>query len=137
MNNKIKNIIGIIGLGVLMTSCAVTHNTIGDITLLDNNGGVVREWDNSIIHQEFNNGYITFTSLKNGGLNFVDESGEAHYISGGIIIVDNIKESNPIKNSIKTGGQYNPYAIYAEKEKARKEKKEKNSYDPYDPGIHF
>lgn len=130
MNNKVKNIIGIIGLGVLMTSCSVTHNTIGDITLLDNNGGIIREWDNSIIHQELDNGYTTFTSFKNGGLNFVDESGEAHYISGGIIIVDNIKENNPVRTSINTGTQYNPYTIYAEKEKARKEKNA--AVDPYD-----
>lgn len=126
MNNKVKNIIGIIGLGVLMTSCSITHNTVGDITLLDNNGEIIREWDNSIIHQEMDNGYTTFTSLKNGGLNFVDESGEAHYISGGIIIVDNIKETKPIRTSINTSSPYNPYTI--EKETVRKE----NSYDPYD-----
>lgn len=137
MNNKVKIIIGIIGLGVLMTSCTSVKytTTIGDITLLDNNGGIIREWDNSIINQKidfiesYKESYNTFTSLKNGGLNFIDESGETHYISGGIIIVDNIKESI----NISTGHNYD---IYEEKEKAMKESKE-NSYDPYDPGIHF
>lgn len=117
MNNKVKNIIGIIGLGVLMTSCVSTKwvtttvitTTYGDISLLDNNGGVVREWDNSTIqgetetttdYYEFYGGEShwknsshstsTFTSLKNNGLNFTDESGETHYVSGGIIIIDNI-----------------------------------------------
>lgn len=118
MNNKVKNIIGIIGLGVLMASCVstswvstrVTTTTYGDISLLDNNGEVIREWNNTAIQgeietttdfYEFYGGEShwkhrsygitsTFTSLKNNGLNFTDESGETHYVSGGIIIIDNI-----------------------------------------------
>lgn len=84
---------------VILSSCGVTQYTTtqGDITLLNNNGEVVRQWEESTMGVEVTYTSLGYTSsysskaLKNSGLSFTDKNGESHYISGGIIIVDNIK----------------------------------------------
>ncbi len=99
-----KHIGIIILLMVILSSCGVTiytTTTSGDITLLNNNGEVIRQWEESTMSVETtitSGGYTTSsdyvgTPLKNGGINFTDKNGESHYVSGGIIIIDNIKTS--------------------------------------------
>ena len=86
---------------VILSSCGVTqYTTYADITLLNNNGEVIRQWDNSALQSTtvYSSGdrYTHGDPLKNSGLNFTDKDGETHYISGGIIIVDNIKTCREI-----------------------------------------
>lgn len=91
---------------ILLCSCATTFvsQTYGDISLLNLNGETIRKWDNSVIESEkttkqtdFYTG-ITYTDtdktngIKEGGaINFRDENGIYHYVSGGIIIIDNLR----------------------------------------------
>ena len=82
---------------IILTSCGVTKITsYGDVSLLNTNGETIQKWENSTLSSETYDNYtgqqISYSlPLKNGGLNFTDKDGEAHYISGGIIIVDNIR----------------------------------------------
>lgn len=88
---------------VILSSCGAyitTITTSGDITLLNNNGEVIKQWEESTMSVDITStegGYIHSehigTPLKNGGINFTDKNGESHYVSGGIIIIDNIKTS--------------------------------------------
>ena len=85
---------------IILTSCGVTKVTsYGDVSLLNTNGEVIQKWENSTLSSETYDNYTGeqisyFFPLKNGGLNFTDKDGEGHYISGGIIIVDNIRTIN-------------------------------------------
>ena len=85
---------------IILTSCGVTKITsYGDVSLLNTNGEVIQKWENSTLSSETYDNYTGeqisyFFPLKNGGLNFTDKDGEGHYISGGIIIVDNIRTIN-------------------------------------------
>ena len=84
----------------MLTSCGVPKITsYGDVSLLNTNGEVIQKWENSTLSSETYDNYTGeqisyFFPLKNGGLNFTDKDGEGHYISGGIIIVDNIRTIN-------------------------------------------
>ena len=88
---------------IILTSCGVTKVTsYGDVSLLNTNGEVIQKWENSTLSSETYDNYtgqqISYSlPLKNGGLNFTDKDGESHYISGGIIIVDNIRTINQSK----------------------------------------
>ena len=60
---------------------------------------MIQKWENSTLSSETYDNYTGeqisyFFPLKNGGMNFTDKDGEGHYISGGIIIVDNIRTIN-------------------------------------------
>ena len=98
-----KHIGILILLMVILSSCGVTiytTTTSGNITLLNNNGEVIRQWEESTMSVETTiiSGGAASTDyvgnpLKNGGINFTDKNGESHYVSGGIIIIDNIKTS--------------------------------------------
>ena len=85
---------------IILTSCGVTKITsYGDVSLLNTNGEMIQKWENSTLSSETYDNYTGeqisyFFPLKNGGLNFTDKDGEGHYISGGIIIVDNIRTIN-------------------------------------------
>ena len=85
---------------IILTSCGVTKVTsYGDVSLLNTNGEMIQKWENSTLSSETYDNYTGeqisyFFPLKNGGLNFTDKDGEGHYISGGIIIVDNIRTIN-------------------------------------------
>ncbi len=99
--------IGIFILLVFLTSCGVTI-TYGDISVLNNNGETIRQWDNCLLEEtgyEYNP--TTKSSQKvryyyginrNEGISFKDKTGEIHYVSGGIIIIDNIKDVNDESN---------------------------------------
>lgn len=82
---------------IILTSCGVTKvASYGDVSLLNTNGEVIQKWENSTLGAETYDNYtgqqISYSQpLKNSGLNFTDKDGEGHYISGGIIIVDNIR----------------------------------------------
>lgn len=85
---------------IILTSCGVTKvASYGDVSLLNTNGEVIQKWENSTLGAETYDNYtgqqISYSQpLKNSGLNFTDKDGEGHYISGGIIIVDNIRTIN-------------------------------------------
>src|SRR5574344_179362 len=85
---------------IILTSCGVTKVTsYGDVSLLNTNGEVIQKWENSTLGAETYDNYtgqqISYSQpLKNSGLNFTDKDGEGHYISGGIIIVDNIRTTS-------------------------------------------
>lgn len=90
---------------VTLTSCGVVSKYVyGDISLMDDNGQIIRKYDNSVLQYEemdIATGKKTSSSYSikyGGGLLFSDSDGETHYINGGIIIVDNIRNlSKPIK----------------------------------------
>jgi len=90
---------------VTLTSCGVASKYVyGDISLMDDNGQTIRQYDNSVLQYEemdLATGKKTSSSYSikyGGGLLFSDSAGETHYINGGIIIVDNIRNlSKPIK----------------------------------------
>ena len=98
-STDMKHIIPFILL-IILTSCGVTKITsYGDVSLLNTNGEVIQKWENSTLSSETYDNYTGeqisyFFPLKNGGMNFTDKDGEGHYISGGIIIVDNIRTIN-------------------------------------------
>lgn len=85
---------------IILTSCGVTKvASYGDVSLLNTNGEVIQKWENSTLGAETYDNYtgqqISYSQpLKNSGLNFTDKDGEGHYISGGIIIVDNIRTTS-------------------------------------------
>lgn len=82
-----------------LSSCAITgnitHTTYGDISVLDLNGQTIRKWDNCTMDVAVTDGYgqslhKSYAIKEGGGLSFTDNTGEAHYVHGGVIIVDNI-----------------------------------------------
>ena len=130
---------------IILTSCGVTKITsYGDVSLLNTNGEVIQKWENSTLSSETYDNYtgqqISYSlPLKNGGLNFTDKDGEGHYISGGIIIVDNIRTINQSTPAIQesdndltsdnnlTSEYENLNEQYSEKEKYLKQNKGKLS----------
>ena len=124
---------------IILTSCGVTKVTsYGDVSLLNTNGEIIQKWESSTLGSETYDNYtgqqISYSlPLKNGGLNFTDKDGETHYISGGIIIVDNIRtinQSTPViqKSDNDLTSEYeNLKEQYSEKKKYLKQNKGKLS----------
>lgn len=88
-------------LALILSSCGTTTKiTYGDISVLDLNGQTIQQWDHCTMDVEVtNDGYskpfYTSHAIKNGGgLAFVDNTGEAHYVHGGVIIVNNIHDES-------------------------------------------
>ena len=114
---------------VFLTSCGVTNViSYGDVSLLNTNGEMVQKWDNSTLSTETYNNYngqqISYSHpLKNGGLNFTDKDGETHYISGGIIIVNNIRTTKSPELTIQTSDN-NQTSEYENLKKQYSEKKQ-------------
>ena len=137
-STDMKHIIPFILL-IILTSCGVTKITsYGDVSLLNTNGEMIQKWENSTLSSETYDNYTGeqisyFFPLKNGGLNFTDKDGEGHYISGGIIIVDNIRTINQSTPAIQesdndlTSEYENLNEQYSEKEKYLKQNKGKLS----------
>lgn len=86
---------------ILLCSCATTFvtQTYGDISLLNNNGETIKKWDNSVLETTravaSTGAYAEATELNgfkaSGAVNFKDKNGEYHWVSGGIIIIDNLR----------------------------------------------
>ena len=130
---------------VIFTSCGVTNViSYGDVSLLNTNGEMIQKWESSTLSTEIYDNYtgqqISYSyPLKNSGLNFTDKDGEGHYISGGIIIVDNIRTINQSTPAIQesdndltsdnnlTSEYENLNEQYSEKEKYLKQNKGKLS----------
>ena len=124
---------------IILTSCGVTNVTSsGDVSLLNTNGEMIQKWENSTLGSETYDNYtgqqISYSQpLKNSGLNFTDKDGEYHYISGGIIIVDNIRtisQSTPViqeSDNDLTSEYENLKEQYSEKKKYLKQNKGKLS----------
>ena len=132
---------------IILTSCGVTTavsygvttvTSYGDISLLNTNGEMIQKWENSTLGSETYDNYtgqqISYSQpLKNSGLNFTDKDGESHYISGGIIIVDNIRaisKSTPViqeSDNDLTSEYENLKEQYSEKKKYLKQNKGKLS----------
>ena len=84
-----KKIFSLIAMAVL-SSCSTLY-VMGDVTLMNDDGAVMRSYPNSILEQHDITG--SSYSIKNGGmLNFQDAYGDFHLIGGGIICVDNLRE---------------------------------------------
>lgn len=95
-----KHIITILAIAAaaILTSCGTTTMiTYGDISVLDLNGKQIRQWDNCTMDVSVTDNYSgqnlqkTYAIKNGGGLAFTDDSGESHYVAGGVIIVDNIR----------------------------------------------
>ena len=137
-STDMKHIIPFIVL-IILTSCGVTNVTsYGDVSLLNTNGEMIQKWENSTLSSETYDNYTGqqisyFFPLKNGGLNFTDKDGEGHYISGGIIIVDNIRTINQSTPAIQesdndlTSEYENLNEQYSEKRKYLKQNRGKLS----------
>ena len=121
---------------IILTSCGVTKITsYGDVSLLNTNGETIQKWENSTLGSETYDNYtgeqISYSfPLKNGGLNFTDKDGESHYISGGIIIVDNIRTINQSKPVIQKSDNdlTSDNNLTAEYENLKKQYSEKRKY---------
>lgn len=123
-----------------LTSCGVTKViSYGDVSLLNTNGKIIQKWDSSTLdietYDNYNGQQISYSPpLKNGGLNFTDKDGETHYISGGIIIVDNIRTTSHPEPTIQTSDNEQTFEYenlkkqYSEKKKYLKSNKGKLSY---------
>ena len=83
-----KKIFLLIAMAVL-SSCSTLY-VMGDVTVMNDDGAVMRSYPNSILEQHDITG--SSYSIKNGGmLNFQDAYGDSHLIGGGIICVDNLR----------------------------------------------
>ena len=115
---------------VIFTSCGVTNViSYGDVSLLNTNGEMIQKWESSTLSTEIYDNYtgqqISYSyPLKNSGLNFTDKDGETHYISGGIIIVDNIRTTGHSEPTIQTSDDNQE----SEYEKLKKQYSEKRQY---------
>ena len=125
---------------VIFTSCGVTNViSYGDVSLLNTNGEMIQKWESSTLSTEIYDNYtgqqISYSyPLKNSGLNFTDKDGETHYISGGIIIVDNIRTTShseqptiQTSDNDQTSEYENLKKQYSEKRKYLKQNKGKLS----------
>ena len=134
-STDMKHIIPFILL-IILTSCGVTNViSYGDVSLLNTNGEMIQKWENSTLSSETYDNYTGeqisyFFPLKNGGLNFTDKDGEGHYISGGIIIVDNIRTTGHSEPTIQTSDndQTSDDNQESEYENLRKQYSEKRQY---------
>ena len=121
---------------VIFTSCGVTNViSYGDVSLLNTNGEMIQKWESSTLSTEIYDNYtgqqISYSyPLKNSGLNFTDKDGEAHYISGGIIIVDNIRTTGHSEPTIQTSDndQTSDDNQESEYENLKKQYSEKRQY---------
>lgn len=115
---------------VIFTSCGVTNViSYGDVSLLNTNGEMIQKWESSTLSTEIYDNYtgqqISYSyPLKNSGLNFTDKDGETHYISGGIIIVDNIRTTNHSEPTIQVSDDNQE----SEYENLKKQYSEKRQY---------
>ena len=83
-----KKIFLLIAMAVL-SSCSTLY-VMGDVTVMNDDGAVMRSYPNSILEQHDITG--SSYSIKNGGiLSFQDANGDSHLIGGGIICVDNLR----------------------------------------------
>lgn len=91
-----KFIVSIVSILCVMSfsSCSVTYLTKGDMVLLDNNGKVLKEYDDATFQSEtYECGYqrqASYAIKDGGGISFVDKYGNSNFVSGGIIIIENI-----------------------------------------------
>lgn len=82
----------------LLTNCSVTtYYTKGNISLYDNNGSLMKEWNDAIIESE-----------EGGFLNFSSDN-KQYLINGGIIIIEDINEVNTKK--VEKNNNENDYSI--------------------------
>ena len=85
---------------LLICSCSTPkYMTFGDVYILDADGEIIGQWDDSILNSEIGDGHSV--SISNGTLLFTDTAGITHYISGGTIIVDNIEVVEGAKSKTK------------------------------------
>lgn len=79
-----------------LCSCSVSTYIVADISLMDNEGKVISKWEGATMQTSTSSAgstLTTFGGIKNGGgLNFIDSDNIAHYVSGGIIHADNLRE---------------------------------------------
>ena len=90
---------------------------------------MIQKWESSTLSTEIYDNYtgqqISYSyPLKNSGLNFTDKDGETHYISGGIIIVDNIRTTGHSEPTIQTSDNDQT----SEYENLKKQYSEKRQY---------
>ena len=115
---------------VIFTSCGVTNViSYGDVSLLNTNGEMIQKWESSTLSTEIYDNctgqQISYSyPLKNSGLNFTDKDGETHYISGGIIIVDNIRTTGHSEPTIQVSDDNQE----SEYENLKKQYSEKRQY---------
>lgn len=85
----IRNIFAILSAAVLLVSCS-EYKYFGDISLLNDARDTLRVWRDAEVVSEYN-GNTEYNGFRNGGVMFKTKEGGVSYISGGIIIVENIK----------------------------------------------
>lgn len=77
---------------LMLTSCSVTRITYGDVSLMDNNGNLIKQYPKSLLNLklEIKSGTISSYSNPTDGIMFTDSTGITHYTQGGIIYITNI-----------------------------------------------
>lgn len=91
---KIGNILAVLSAAVMLASCSEIKY-FGDISLLNGAGDTLRVWRDAEVVSEYN-GNIEYNGFRNGGVMFKTKEGGASYISGGIVIVENIKAETAV-----------------------------------------
>lgn len=106
---------------LMITSCSVTRVTYGDVSLMDNNGNLIKQYPNSLLEvQSESSGYYCIKT--GGGIIFTDSTGVTHYTHGGIILIDNINTERL------TPSTQDPDELEEEFQKLKAELKERESY---------
>ena len=103
---------------------------------------MIQKWESSTLSTEIYDNYtgqqISYSyPLKNSGLNFTDKDGETQYISGGIIIVDNIRTINQSTTVIQESDNdlTSDNNLTAEYENLKKQYSEKRQYLKNNKGM--
>lgn len=91
-----KKTILFISMMMLLDACGLTYVTYqADITLLGNNGEVIRKYEDAVIGKEVHDGFNyqkdLYSYSSSFGLDFIDNQYNPVHIRGGIIIIDNVK----------------------------------------------
>lgn len=68
-----KKLFSLLVLLLIFSSCATTNSYIGNVTAYNDDGTILRQWENVVL-KETTNGTTTSNSIKNFGLNFYDSA---------------------------------------------------------------
>lgn len=93
---KIRNILAVLSAAVMLVSCS-EYKYFGDISLLNDAGDTLRVWRDAEVASEYN-GNTEYYGFRNGGVTFITKEGGVTHISGGIIIVENIKVETAVQS---------------------------------------
>lgn len=117
-----RKILIIIATALCLSSCAITTYYYADITLMNDNGNIIKKWDDAQIGYEktayqYNEGWSTKSAF---GMSFLDNQGRLIHLRGGIVIVDNFRTQTDVYGYDYTDFEKNDIAKQKQKYKVLK-----------------